>query len=154
MHFKSKDLYIKYLVLFLKCVYWFNPFIYVMEKFIDLDCELYCDERVLKNRTIEERQDYALTIINAMRKGSSHSNKFVAGLHKESDIRKRVSSMFNERCRSGILMVVILCLLSSITYFKFDIISYTQLNYPLHKQSPIENNNQSLKYLGTVNTDE
>lgn len=154
MHFKSKDLYIKYLVLFLKCVYWFNPFIYIMEKFIDLDCELYCDERVLKNRTIEERQDYALTIINAMRKGSSHSNKFVAGLHKESDIRKRVSSMFNERCRSGILMVVILCLLSSITYFKFDIISYTQLNYPLHKQSPIENNNQSLKYLGTVNTDE
>lgn len=138
MHFKSKDLYIKYLVLFLKCVYWFNPFIYIMEKFIDLDCELYCDERVLKNRTIEERQDYALTIINAMRKGSSHSNKFVAGLHKESDIRKRVSGMFNERCRSGIFMVVILCLLSSITYFKFDLIISKPIKSSLEAPMPVD----------------
>lgn len=142
MHFKSKDLYIKYLVLFLKCVYWFNPFIYIMEKFIDLDCEFYCDERVLKNRTIEERQDYALTIINAMRKGSSHSNKFVAGLHKESDIRKRVSSMFNERCRSGILMVVILCLLSSITYFKFDSIISKPIKSSLEAPMPVNTGNE------------
>ncbi|TQW86545.1 peptidase M56, partial [Clostridioides difficile] len=27
MHFKSKDFHLKYLVLFLKIVYWFNPFI-------------------------------------------------------------------------------------------------------------------------------
>ncbi|WP_307721360.1 M56 family metallopeptidase, partial [Clostridioides difficile] len=25
MHFKSKDFHLKYLVLFLKIVYWFNP---------------------------------------------------------------------------------------------------------------------------------
>ncbi|MGO0861872.1 M56 family metallopeptidase, partial [Clostridioides difficile] len=47
MHFKSKDLYLKYVVLFLKIVYCFNPVIYIMDKHIDLDCELYCDERVL-----------------------------------------------------------------------------------------------------------
>ncbi|HFL2408086.1 TPA: M56 family metallopeptidase [Clostridioides difficile] len=52
MHFKSKDLNLKYLVLFLKIVYWFNPFIYIMEKYMDLDCELYCDEKVLKNYTV------------------------------------------------------------------------------------------------------
>ena len=128
MHFKSKDLYIKYLVIFLKCVYWFNPFVYIMEKFIDLDCEFYCDERVLKNCTIEEKQDYALTIISAMRKGSNSSNKFVAGLHKESDIKKRVFSMFNEKYRNGILIAVILCLLSSITFLKVNSTSIVNLN--------------------------
>ncbi|UWD47329.1 M56 family metallopeptidase [Clostridioides difficile] len=46
IHFKNKDLYIKYLMLFLKCIYWFNPFMYIIDKIIDLDCELYCDERV------------------------------------------------------------------------------------------------------------
>lgn len=138
MHFRSKDLYIKYLVLFLKCVYWFNPFIYIMEKFIDLDCELYCDERVLKNRTVEERQDYALTIINAMRKGSNSSTKFVAGLHKKSDIRKRVSNMFNERYRNGILIALILCLLSSITYFKFDLIISKPINFSLEAPMPVK----------------
>ncbi|MGO1042676.1 M56 family metallopeptidase [Clostridioides difficile] len=128
MHFKSKDLYIKYVMLFLKIVYWFNPFIYVMDRYIDLDCELYCDERVLKNRSGEEKQDYALTIINAMRKGSNISNKFVAGLHKQSDIKKRVMNMFNEKYKNGILMALVLCLLSSITFLKISSTSIVNLD--------------------------
>ncbi|MGX9758084.1 M56 family metallopeptidase [Clostridioides difficile] len=128
MHFKSKDLYIKYVMLFLKIVYWFNPFIYVMDRHIDLDCELYCDERVLKNHSEEEKQDYALTIINAMRRGSNISNKFVAGLHKQSDIKKRVMNMFNEKYKNGILMALVLCLLSSITFLKISSTSIVNLD--------------------------
>ncbi|MCC0649804.1 M56 family metallopeptidase [Clostridioides sp. ZZV15-6598] len=128
MHFKSRDLCLKYVMIFLKIVYWFNPFVYIMDKHIDLDCELYCDERVLKNRSEEEKQDYALTIINAMRRGSNISNKFVAGLHKQSDIRKRVINMFNEKYKNGILMALILCLLSSITFLKVNSTSISNLN--------------------------
>ncbi|UWD48978.1 M56 family metallopeptidase [Clostridioides difficile] len=128
MHFKSKDLCLKYMMLFLKIVYWFNPFIYIMDKHIDLDCELYCDERVLKNRSEEEKQDYALTIINAMRRGSNISNKFVAGLHKQSDIKKRIMDMFNEKYKNGILIALILCLLSSITFLKISLTSIIDLN--------------------------
>nr|WP_265328060.1 M56 family metallopeptidase [Clostridioides difficile] len=128
MHFKSKDLNLKYVILFLKTVYWFNPFIYIMDKHIDLDCELYCDERVLKNRNSEEKKDYALTILNAMRKGSNTSNKFIAGLHKQSDIKKRVMNMFNEKYKNGILMALTLCLLSSITFLKVNSTSIVNLN--------------------------
>lgn len=153
MHFKSKDLYIKYLILFLKIVYWFNPFIYIMEKFIDLDCELYCDERVLKNRTIEDKQDYALTIINAMRKNSSSSNKFVAGLHKKSDIKKRISNMFNEKYKKSISIAIILCLLSSLTYLKFDSITSKPLFYSFSKQTPTAKSSKPI-FLGTVHVDD
>ncbi|MFL8800321.1 peptidase M56 [Clostridioides difficile] len=128
MHFKSRDLYLKYVILFLKIVYWFNPFVYIMDKHIDLDCELYCDERVLKNRNSEEKKDYALTIINAMRKGSNTSNKFIAGLHKQSDIKKRVKNMFNEKYKNGVLMALTLCLLSSITFLKVNATSVINFN--------------------------
>ncbi|MCC0784693.1 peptidase M56 [Clostridioides sp. ES-S-0108-01] len=128
MHFKSRDLYLKYIILFLKIVYWFNPFIYIMDKHIDLDCELYCDERVLKNRNSEEKKDYALTILSAMRKGSNTSNKFIAGLHKQSDIKKRVMNMFNEKYKNGILMALTLCLLSSITFLKVNSTSIINFN--------------------------
>lgn len=47
--------------------------------------------------------------------------------------------MFNEKYRNGILIAVILCLLSSITYFKIDLITPKSLFYPLSKQTPIEN---------------
>ncbi|NJI81347.1 peptidase M56 [Clostridioides difficile] len=128
MHFKSRDLYLKYIILFLKIVYWFNPFVYIMDKHIDLDCELYCNERVLKNRSSEEKKDYALTILNAMRKGSNTSNKFIAGLHKQSDIKKRVKNMFNEKYKNGILMALTLCLLSSITFLKVNSTSIINFN--------------------------
>ncbi|NMS89745.1 peptidase M56 [Clostridioides difficile] len=128
MHFKSRDLYLKYVILFLKIVYWFNPFVYIMDKHIDLDCELYCDERVLKNRSSEEKKDYALTILNAIRKGSNTSNKFIAGLHKQSDIKKRVKNMFNEKYKNGILMALTLCLLSSITFLKVNATSIVNFN--------------------------
>ncbi|EQF29226.1 blaR1 peptidase M56 family protein [Clostridioides difficile CD160] len=92
----------------------------MMDKAIDLDCELYCDERVLKNCNVQQKQEYALTIINSMKRGTNFSNKFVAGLNKQSDIRKRITNMFNEKYKNGILIALIISLLSSITFLKFD----------------------------------
>ncbi|MDB3344691.1 peptidase M56 [Clostridioides difficile] len=128
MHFKSKDFHLKYLVLFLKIVYWFNPFIYIMEKYMDLDCELYCYERVLKNCTVQQKQEYDLTIVNSMKRSTNFSNKFVAGLNKQSDIRKRVINMFSEKHKNGILRALIISLFSSITFFKFDSTSIIEEN--------------------------
>ncbi|MCC0764380.1 peptidase M56 [Clostridioides sp. ES-S-0006-03] len=139
IHFKNKDLYIKYLVLFLKCVYWFNPFMYIMDKIIDLDCELYCDERVLKNCNIEEKKEYALIIINMMRKKLNYSNKFVAGLHQKSDIQKRVYYMFSEKYKGSTVVVLFLCLFSSIMYLKLEFISTNFLNNSISNSTYIEN---------------
>ncbi|MGO1043669.1 M56 family metallopeptidase [Clostridioides difficile] len=139
IHFKNKDLYIKYLVLFLKCVYWFNPFMYIMDKIIDLDCELYCDERVLKNRSIEDKKEYALIIINMMRKKLNYSNKFVAGLHQKSDIQKRVYYMFNEKYKKSIVVALFLCLFSLIAYLKLEFVSTNFLNNSISNPTYIEN---------------
>lgn len=99
-----------------------------MEKYVDLDCELYCDERVLKNCTVQQKQEYALTIVNSMKRGINFSNKFVTGLNKQSDIRKRVMNMFSEKHKNGILMALIISLFSSITFFKFDSTSLIEEN--------------------------
>lgn len=55
-----------------------------------------------------------------MKRGTNFLNKFVAVLNKQSDIRKRVMNMFSEKHKNGILMVLIISLFSSITFFKFD----------------------------------
>ncbi len=51
-----------------------------------------------------------------MKRGINFSNKFVAGLNKQSDIRKRVINMFSEKHKNGILMALIISLFSSITF--------------------------------------
>ncbi|EQF29200.1 hypothetical protein QEW_0207 [Clostridioides difficile CD160] len=51
-----------------------------------------------------------------MTKSSNTSNKFIASIHKQFDIKNRVKNIFNEKYKNCILMALILCLLSSITF--------------------------------------
>lgn len=57
-HITRKDLLIKMLLEFAGCLYWFNPFIYVLTKKLGFVCEASCDERVLKGCGDRERELY------------------------------------------------------------------------------------------------
>lgn len=64
IHFKRKDLYIKYLCLFLKSFYWFNPFIHLLNKNLNIWCEVSCDEMVIKNLSSKEKIAYGNTLLS------------------------------------------------------------------------------------------
>ena len=46
-HYKSKDIIVDNILIFLQCVHWFNPLIMYLFKQIRNDMEMACDERVL-----------------------------------------------------------------------------------------------------------
>lgn len=137
IHYKSKDLYIRYLILFLKCVYFFNPLVYLIDRIIYDSCEMHCDETVLKNCSVKDIKDYANTILNSIERNLMISNNFTTGLHRKSNFEKRFYSMFKDTGRNGVLIALILCLLSSITYLKFDSVPQRTLNHSIYKQIPI-----------------
>ncbi|HBG1332061.1 TPA: M56 family metallopeptidase [Clostridioides difficile] len=130
-HYKSRDLYIRYLVLFLKCVYFFNPFIYLLDRIIYHHCELHCDEVVLRNSSLKNIKDYAKTILNSIEKSSTKLNDYSTGLHRKSNFEKRFYSMFKKKGKNGILIALILCLLSSFAYLKFDSILSNPITRPI-----------------------
>lgn len=57
-HIIRRDLLIKMLLEFAGCLYWFNPFIYVLKNKLGFVCESSCDERVLKGCGVRERELY------------------------------------------------------------------------------------------------
>lgn len=57
-HIVRRDLLIKMLLEFASCLYWFNPFIYVLTYRLGFKCETSCDERVLKGCGVRERDLY------------------------------------------------------------------------------------------------
>ncbi|MFN1915676.1 M56 family metallopeptidase [Clostridioides difficile] len=150
IHYKSKDLYIRYLVLFLKCVYFFNPFIYLLDRIIYHSCRLHCDEVVLKGCSLENIKSYANTILDSIERSSRDSNNYTTGLHRKSNFEKRVYDMFKNKGKSGILIALILCLLSSFTYFKFDSIISKPINHSLDAPLPV---NTGKKNLSTITID-
>lgn len=63
IHFKKHDLYYKIIIMAAVSVHWFNPLVHIMGKMISYDCELACDEVLLKNSDMKSRKSYAMVLI-------------------------------------------------------------------------------------------
>ncbi len=63
-HIKSFDNVTKLGAFILLTVHWFNPLVWVCFKLFTKDIELACDERVVKNYTLEKRKSYAEALLS------------------------------------------------------------------------------------------
>lgn len=64
MHIKDKDLWVKLLVQFYCCIFWWNPFAYLLKKDLDLSLEMKCDLNTTKAFSDEEKLFYVETLKN------------------------------------------------------------------------------------------
>lgn len=71
IHFKRKDMFYKWLLQFTICLYWFNPFVYLMGFEINRLCELSCDETVIKRLNEKGKREYGETLLNTIKKENS-----------------------------------------------------------------------------------
>ena len=77
MHIKDKDLWAKLLVQIYCCIFWWNPFAYLLKKDLDLSLEMKCDLNTTKAFSDEEKLFYVETLKNQSVSGSSQKTPFV-----------------------------------------------------------------------------
>lgn len=65
-HCKRWDIFYKWLVQFVVCLHWFNPFVHLMGREVNNACEFSCDEAVLEKTGYENARDYGKTLLNTM----------------------------------------------------------------------------------------
>lgn len=65
-HYKRHDLWYKFLLIVANGIHWFNPIVYCMVKQATRDLEYSCDDAVVKNKGIEYRKNYSMTILKSM----------------------------------------------------------------------------------------
>lgn len=70
-HYKRRDIWYKWLVQFVVCLHWFNPFVHLMSREIDRACEFACDEAVVAKMGYNYAADYGKTLLNAMAAGGT-----------------------------------------------------------------------------------
>lgn len=63
-HIKHFDVLLKWILVLLCSLYWYNPLIWIMYLFANRDMELSCDEAVLKHHSSEYRKSYLLTLLD------------------------------------------------------------------------------------------
>ena len=62
-HLRKYDIVIKWLLILVGALHWFNPVTYFVRREIDKACELACDESVIKKLNNDGRQCYGDTLI-------------------------------------------------------------------------------------------
>lgn len=97
IHLRRRDLILKRLIVFVRCVHFFNPFVRLMAKKIDLDCEISCDLAATKNMNDEEKHSYMLTILNLISRAGLGNSEFSVSIISGKDTLKRRFYKINNR---------------------------------------------------------
>lgn len=62
-HIKHRDNLWRLLAIFICCIHWFNPFVWITLGYFFRDMEYACDERLLRNYDTKERTEYAAALL-------------------------------------------------------------------------------------------
>jgi len=104
MHIKRRDLWYKWAFQMLLCIHWFNPILHWVAREMNKDCELSCDEALMRGMDSKERRVYGNVLLNAAdRKLGYRQNVFATTLfeHKE-DLKERLAGIMNFKKRKKI----------------------------------------------------
>lgn len=123
-HIKNKDEFILFLRLLITGVYWFNPFIYLLNYKLKNNCELACDEFITKELSINKRKKYASLIIElAINNTDSYQNSITAFNNNSKLITERIEFIMNKKnskTNMSILISTLIILCSIIPAFAYS----------------------------------
>lgn len=100
-HIKNKDLWIKLLIQIYCCIFWWNPFAYLLKHDLDFSLELKCDLSATKDFTDTEKAFYLEALSKNAATDKQANKPFVACAEmangkKKSKLRERVRVMITE----------------------------------------------------------
>lgn len=108
VHYKRKDLWYKGLTLAANAIHWFNPVVYLMTQAIDSQCELACDEGVVRGAGADVRQYYCETIIRVIRYQSKRKTALSTLFYKgKKGMKERIFSIMDmKKKKAGISLIM------------------------------------------------
>jgi len=92
MHIKNYHFIIKIISIIFLCVFWFNPAVWLAYLYVDRDIEILCDRQVIKFIGYEEREKYALNLVDMLPEKKEYGLKIYNNFIKNST-KERICSV-------------------------------------------------------------
>jgi len=94
-HHKRLDIIYKWVTQITVCLHWFNPMVYFISKEINRNCELSCDEAIIKKLDADGKRQYGNTLLTSVKINENHgSNNVSLSLNEDAKLLKeRLSSI-------------------------------------------------------------
>lgn len=95
VHIKRGDVLWKTLMKAARLAHWFNPFSFYLQREFELVCEKSCDDKVLKDKGLSEREKYATLLIELAQGKPVQNSWSVAISGQKRLLRERVKNVMN-----------------------------------------------------------
>ena len=125
-HWKRHDTWLKFFMLFINSVQWFNPLAYLIRREIDYYCELSCDERVVNSMNAEEKRRYCELMLSILWNAANQNVNLISAFSDKRKLLERRMEMIlrNNRLKknrwvriSAIAMALALTIVGSVTVY-------------------------------------
>lgn len=94
IHCKRGDVWIRALLLLAWALHWFNPLMFLMNRYMSADCEISCDQAVLRQIGNENRLRYGQAVLNVARKTGKRRYVILPAFASEAqNLKKRLASI-------------------------------------------------------------
>lgn len=122
-HIRHHDPLIRLMGTLCICLHWWNPLVWLAVFKMNQDMEMFCDETVLRNASMEEKKSYARTLLSFAEKRSGLSAGLAFG---ESHTERRVRNLARKRkggivITSLVMTLTVFCLAAFLTIPGIDV---------------------------------
>ncbi len=140
VHIKRKDLWYKWLYQILLCVHWFNHVLYLVEKKVNIDCELSCDEAILVKLTEEGKRAYGNILLNVAGKNVDFRKSIFSTtlLERKEDLKERLKGIIEYKKQSGFKVLLSLCIFTGVLFLSACGAQITSDGVPYTLENPFE----------------
>jgi hypothetical protein len=116
IHYRSRDIWYKLLMVCANAVHWFNPLVYLMTTASNRDIEMACDSELIKDSDSVFRKQYSETILSAIHNGNQRQMAFSTYFYGGKKIMKeRFANIFDmNKKRNGIFTLCAIILVIGI----------------------------------------
>ena len=114
-HLKNHDLPLRLLALVCTALHWFNPFVRLFSRIFDRDCELFCDEQVMKNAKESEKKLYCSVILSsACENAALRPTALSTGISGKDGLKARFKLILSGKKRRGFAFLCVCVLAATI----------------------------------------
>lgn len=149
-HYKRFDIVIKWMTMIIASIHWFNPLIYVIKKEINHDCELACDEFVIKKLKPSERQEYGDTLISVAADAKYPVGVLQATMSEDKKgLKDRLTAIMGYKKKTKVIIVLSIVLVIGLIAGAIKLGAGTGYSEPKPPEIYIEARNEDTK-IGTA----
>ncbi len=148
IHYKRMDIFYKWLIQITVCLHWYNPLIYIINREINKNCELSCDEVILKGLDEKGRIQYGDTLVATIKTEGTYSDSIVSITLSENTklLKERLGSILSFRRKSKIIIFISILLSSMFLAGATLAGAYTVGTIEKLDNSSFEDGNEKLDY--------